>query len=151
MQLTTVHSIEGSADHCWTIIAEQFGDTADWSSSMSSSRLDGDVLEVGTVRIGQVGKRQLRERVTRLDRANRIFAYELLDPPGFVESATNIWTITPDGPDRCTIKSELDMSLHRLATPLVPLLKLALKRQLAAAVEEFRCFAETGTPHERTL
>ena len=147
--MKTVTTVEVSADRSWSIIAEQFGDAAEWASSLSSSRLDREELEVGATRIGQLGKRQLQEKVTRLDRESRVFAYELIDPPGPVQAATNTWSITSIASDRSKIESEMDLSLHWLAIPLTPLIRLGLKRQIASAIEEFRTFAETGTPHQR--
>lgn len=149
MQVKTVTTVDVSADRSWSIIAEQFGDAADWASSLSSSRLDREQIEVGATRIGQLGKRQLSEKVTRLDRDGRVFAYELIDPPGPVRAASNTWTITEIGSDRSKIESEMNLSLHWLAIPLTPLIGFGLKRQIASAIEEFRTFAETGTPHER--
>lgn len=149
MQVKTVTTVDVSADRSWSIIAEQFGDAADWASSLSSSRLDREQIEVGATRIGQLGKRELREEVTRLDRDGRVFAYELIDPPGPVRAATNTWTITEIGSDRSKIESEMSLSLHWLAIPFTLLIGFGLKRQIASAIEEFRTFAETGTPHER--
>lgn len=151
MRISTTNTFDISADHGWSIIAEQFGDAAVWASSLSSSSLDRENVEVGAIRTGHIGKRQLREKVTSIDRENRVFAYELLDPPSIVQSATNRWAISPIGSDRCEIDSELVLSLPKLFNPLSPLITFGLKRQLSTAIEEFRHFAETGTPHERKL
>ncbi len=150
MHISTIATVEVPADHSWSIIAEQFGDAATWASSMSSSHLDREQLEVGATRIGTVGKREVRERVTRLDRSERVFAYEVVDPPAVIRAATNVWRITQAGPERSRIESEMDLDLHWAATPLSPLIRLGLKRQIASAVEEFQTFAETGKPHART-
>lgn len=151
MRIATVTTVGVPADQSWSIIAERFGDAAEWVSSLSSSRLDRAQLEVGATRIGQLGRRQLREQVTRLDRDERVFAYELLDPPGIVRAATNTWSISEAGPDRSEIRSELDLTLHWAIRPLSPLIRFGLQRQLATAIEEFQTFAETGTPHQRKL
>lgn len=151
MRLTTSTPVNVSAERAWQIIAEEFGDTSVWASSMSASHLDRDTVEVGATRVGQVGKRQVSERVTMINRERRVFAYEIVDPPGPIHQATNSWVILDTGNDRCEVDSEMRMELHPLAAPLGPLLKLGIQRQLASALEEFSHYAETGTPHQRKL
>lgn len=151
MRINTVNTVEVAADDAWEIIAERFGDAAEWVSSLSSSHLDQEQIEVGASRIGQLGKRQLREQVTRLDRGARVFSYELIDPPGAVLEATNTWSVSAVNAARSEVESELNIGLHKALTPLSPLVKLGLKRQLTKAFDEFRVFAETGAPHPRKL
>ena len=144
MKMTTVATVNVSADRSWQVIVEEFGDSANWVSSHSSSRLDRDQVEVGATRIAQSGKRESKERVTHIDRDAGTFAYELVDPPGPILAATNMWTIADAGAGQSTITSDLDLSLHWATKPLTPLLKFGLDKQLAKAIEEFRIYAEAG-------
>lgn len=151
MRITTTTPVDVPAEQAWAIVADEFGDNANWVSTLKSSRLNRVTVEIGTARVCQLGTRELVEEITELDRDRLVLTYKMPNPPGPVRTVTNTWTVTPGGTSRCEVTSDVHLSLHWWATPMAPLMRLNLNRVIGKALEEFRHYAETGTPHPRKM
>ena len=151
MRIFATTPVDVPAEHAWALVADEFGNNAKWVSSLSSSRLNRDTVEAGTGRVCQLGKQELVEEITDLDRDHLVLTYKMPNPPGPVRTVTNTWTVTPKGASRCDVSSDVNLSLRWWGKPVAPLMKLSLNRVIARALEEFRHYAETGTPHPRKV
>ncbi len=124
MKINTEIQIHAPASSAWTVIGERFGEIAEWTSSLNSSSLSGE-LAVGTERYcdnpgwGPFPEGQTVERLTEFSPHERALTYEPTDGlPWFVTSAKNRWTVTPLGDEKCLVRSDATVELMFFLRPL---------------------------------
>jgi len=147
--------IDAPAADAWAVLGEAFGDIGTWASAIAASSLDGP-LEAGAVRTCDLASfafmrgGTIQEHLDRFEPDGMRFAYTATDGmPWFIRQATNRWSVTPDGPDRCIVRSHATVDLVGWFAPLQGLMRRQLSAGTAAFAEELRHRVEQGTPHPR--
>lgn len=150
--------ISASADDAWKVLGEGYGNISEWSSSLSSSSLEGG-LQVGGVRscessegFGPFKAGVVEEKLTVYDPSTRIFEYVAISGiPGFIERVSNRWSIHSVDENNCIVHSDMAMQFRgiaRVLAPLIgPLMKLAVKSDLKRFTGELQYRISNGRPH----
>lgn len=155
MEFHTDIEIDASADEAWQVLGEQFGDIAEWSATLATSHLVGD-LGVGATRscegtgFGPFPPGVVTEKLTLFDRQARALTYEAnTGLPPFVLTAMNRWTIESLGPERCRVHSHATVQLAWWARPLGFLMPWMMRGDMDRFSEEMRHRIERGVAHPR--
>lgn len=158
LQIANTFTVDTHADRVWEVLADEFVDVANWVSGLRGSSPNPRATEVpdGAPAGGRVcevpGLGFTDERIIIFDPAQRRIGYSVDAEkiPSFVTGMHNVWTLTPDGPDRTTVRQELRADVHGvLGTLMTPLLRLQFSRLLSTIREDLRSYAETGTVSAR--
>ena len=144
-----------SAERAWHVIAEQFGDAADWAATIETSRLVGK-MGVGAVRacktkaVGPFPPNFIEEEVTQFNPENHSYEYELVSGlPGIFKRARNTWSIRSINESQCEINSHVVIEPITWLRPLGWLFPILIKRDLKHTFEELGFFIEHGKAHPR--
>ncbi len=116
---TSTITIEANTETVWAVLADEFVDLAAWSPGVISSgpnpatpegingsRYGGRVAEVE-------GLGHIDVRLTAYDADARTLSYtvDAEKIPPFIERLSNTWTVTADGVDRCTVLTEVAITI----------------------------------------
>lgn len=138
-----------SAERAWEAIGNRFGDNGLWASSLTSSHLTGDLAE-GVERICMNKEHETVEKLTLYNPQNMVLAYEITsDLPPIIKTAKNRWSVKSLGANKSSMTSEVTSDLVWWATPLSPLMTMAVSSILTKAMDELKHWAETGEQHPR--
>lgn len=138
-----------SAERVWEAIGNRFGDNGLWAASLTSSHLMGD-LAVGVNRVCMNKQQKIVERLNLFDAKKMHLAYEITsDLPAIVKTAKNHWSVKSLGANRSSMTAEVTSDLVWWATPLSPLMTIAVSGILTKAMDELKHWAETGEQHPR--
>jgi hypothetical protein len=143
--------VNASATDAWTLLADGFGDIADWTTAVASSSLVGDRVEVGAERHCQIsgpgsGDGLAVERVTAFDSDAMSYAYELVHGPGFIRSARNVLSVRPLGPNRTRISADGKLTLPWWLVPLNPVVSIAIGSGARRFLRDLQYRLEHGSP-----
>ncbi|WP_211695429.1 SRPBCC family protein [Mycobacterium spongiae] len=155
MELHTEIAINAPASTAWEVLGTQFGEIADWTATIGSSTLEGQ-LGVGAVRscqsngFGPLPVGAVTEEITHFDSEAMELAYVATSGlPPFLREARNSWTIVPNGASRCVATSHARLVLAPWARPLGAIARLQVRRLLRQVGEELAFRVERGEPHPR--
>lgn len=149
MRVVVSTEIDLPADQTWHLAADRFGETGDWTSQLTSSYLADDTVGEGATRVCRAGEKVREERITAYHPDQMRLTYTLLDPPSWVRSVANTWSVGSLDPQRSTLTMEVALDVAWYLRPATPLLRFGFRRLLRDVQEEFAHWAETGEPHPR--
>ncbi|MGJ8681670.1 SRPBCC family protein [Paraglaciecola sp.] len=157
MECNNTIRVTTSAQRAWHVLADQFGDAAEWATTVETSKLVGK-MGVGAVRacktraVGPFPANYIEEEITQFDPENRSYSYKLISglPPIF-SRATNTWSIRSISDNECEILSNVILEPKIWLRPLAWLFPLLIKRDLKHTFEELGFFIERGEAHPRKL
>src|SRR5690349_2542172 len=124
MELRETVSVRVPADQAWALVGEAFGAMGTWATPVVASTMDAPAAP-GSVRtshirgFGPVAPGVIKERVARLDPAERSLSYEWVEGrPSFLVRAMNDWSVhgpesardSPE-PGGCTVRWHSSMTL----------------------------------------
>ena len=156
MKIQTILDIDAPASAVWQVLGEQFGEVAEWSTTIEKSSLDRPLGE-GAVRtcdikaFGPVPAGQITEELTRFDRSSRSLTFVVRSGiPGFMRFVENAWTVEAldDGRSRATSRARFDLAWWMV--PLSPLLRMQLARGIRSFVGELETIAIGAPEHAST-
>ena len=110
-EISRTRTIPRPREEVWAVLAE-YGEIADWADNADHSCLlgaaDGPIEGVGLTRRIQAGRITLVEQVTTWD-APEALAYSIEGLPKVIRSASNEWTLAPQGTGtRATLTTRVD-------------------------------------------
>jgi hypothetical protein len=147
MHVETIVDVE--PEKAWQLIADQFGETGQWTSLLDSSFVQGKVKK-GTQRICKIGDKELAEKITHLDCSQLTISYEITKGrPPFVDEGRNTWRVFPHSENRSRVTMAPSIQLKWWAIFMSPLMALGMKHSMKKVLEEFKHCAETGEAHPR--
>ncbi|MEM6531842.1 MAG: SRPBCC family protein [Myxococcota bacterium] len=151
--------ISASADRVWTVAAIEFDKIGRWASNVSSSEgLSGPAAAGLSAKPPVAGRTcatpqgNTVEKLIAFDDGSKSFTYEISGDamPGFVERATNTWTVESTGADSARLTMSVRMSTRGLVGSIMqPMMKVGMGKLLRVNLEELKHFIETGQPHAR--
>ena len=153
MRLENALEMNTTADRCWHILAEEFGEIDRWAANIAKSYLkDPAVGLLGNVRTCEIPSfGTLHERITTFDPEARKVGYVIEGMPKFVRKTTNTWYVRPVGPKKAVVGSIFEFETAGFLGKLMgPMLRRQLSKGTNGLLEEFRAYAETGQVHSRT-
>ncbi len=147
--------IDAPASDAWLVLGRGFGNICEWSATLASSELVGE-LGVGASRrcqgtgFGPFAPGLVTEELTAFDPEAMTFTYVARDGlPSFLHHAENAWSIHANGPARCRVAFQATVRAAWWAFPIIWILPLLLRADLAKMSEEMKHRIETGVPHPR--
>ncbi|MEM9865992.1 MAG: SRPBCC family protein [Myxococcota bacterium] len=151
--------IEASADRVWEVAAKEFDQIGTWASNVTESRashepvagLRTEDMEC-TGRVCATPQGETKEVFVAYDARARTFTYEITGSamPGFVERATNTWTVESLGPEVARLTMSVDMQTRGLLGAMMrPMMKVGMGKLLRVNLEELKHYIETGEQHAR--
>ena len=148
MIVQTTIDVDAPVATVWQLFGEQFGEIADWASSIERSRLDrglgeGAVRTCDLVATGPFPASVVTEELTTFDRdAHRLTYLVLSGLPGMMKRVENAWSLDDLGGGRTRITSRLDFRLAWWALPMVPVVNNQMKSALRGFVGELQAHTE---------
>ena len=157
MKIRTEFKVSAPAERAWEVIAEKFGDAAEWAATLESTSLKGS-LGVGAIRtchtkgVGPFPPATIEERLIDFDPKQQRYTYVVESglPPIF-KSAQNSWSVESISETSCIVHTHVIAKLSLWLRPLEWLFPLLLKRDLKKTFEELRHYIEHGKPHPRKV
>lgn len=147
--------IDAPASEAWLVLGRGFGNICEWSGTLASSELVGE-LGVGASRrcqgtgFGPFPASVITEELTLFDPEAMTFSYVARTGlPGFLRHAENAWRVHADGPHRCRVTFRATVLSAWWAWPITWILPLLVRADLAKMSEEMKHRIETGVPHPR--
>jgi hypothetical protein len=157
MKLKHEVHIAAPASEAWHVLGLGFGTICEWSATLASSELVGE-LGVGAARrcqgtgFGPFAPSLVTEELTSFDPQGMRFRYVARTGlPGFLRHAENAWSIHPVGSERCRVEFHATVRPAWWAWPIMWALPRLLRADIAKMSEEMKHRIERGTPHPRTL
>jgi hypothetical protein len=159
MELKHEIEIEAAPERVWAVLGERFMQVSDWASPINSSCAVGPAEpRVGAMRacsipqVGPVKAGVVRERLTKFDRGQMSFEYELVEgKPGFVALAVNRWTVVRLEGERALAQSSATLELKGPIKLLGWLIRWQFQAAGARVLEDLKYFVEHERPHPRKL
>lgn len=145
MEFITQLELNTPARAAWTVLGERFGQIAEWTGSIETSRLIGE-LGVGAQRVcrssqsfGPFPASIVTETLEEYDPAQMRFRYTAVEGiPAMFTRATNLWRIESLGPSRCRLTSRAELRMAWWATPLAPLVRVMMRKPMQEFERELR-------------
>jgi len=145
MQYVMQIEIDAPARAAWVVLGEQFGQVAQWTSTLDQSWLEGE-LGPGATRVcrssqsfGPFPPSTVTERLLQYDPAAMELRYEATQGiPAVFREATNHWRVEAMGDARCRVVSTARVRLAWWALPLAPLMRVMMKAPMRAFELEVR-------------
>lgn len=145
-------------EQAWEVLGPNYTRVGDWASSVyaSSARAGEPAIADAPVlgRICQTSIGPATETLLEYNTETYRIAYDAHAEkmPGFVKGLKNTWQLRSAGPNMTDVDMTFDM---RIAPPFNFLMGWMMRLQmgglLGKAVEEFKYFVETGSPHPRKV
>lgn len=145
------------ANRVWEILGPQFGHIGEWASAITHSASDPELDTCSTTgagrtcRSGVPGVGQVHEQLTAYDPDAMTLTYvATTGMPRFVKRATNTWTVTSAGPERCsvTIAPQLETS-GVISKAFMAMFAWNLTRVGRRTLDDLRHYAEHDEPSPR--
>lgn len=116
---TSTVTVDAAADDVWRVLADEFLDNAAWAPGVISSEpnpatpgsINGSLYGGRVSDIKGLGRADIR--LVDYDAPAQMLSYTLQaeNVPPFIERLQNTWTVTSDGDARCTVASELQVTI----------------------------------------
>ena len=151
--------IRANADKVWSVAAKEFEHIHIWASNVSESealpRQPAQELaeppECGG-RVCKTPQGKTVETLTEYSDTDRSLTYEITGDamPGFVQHATNTWTVKSLGEGRAQLTMSVAMTTAGvMGFVMRPLMKVGMGKLLRTNLEELKHYIETGQQHAR--
>lgn len=143
MQVKASIDINAAADTSWQLFGDDFGGINKWLDAINSSTLDGDLAEGVTRTCNFPKDLVIKEKLTHFDPKTRTLTYAILSGlPSFMLKVSNAWTIEDIGNNRSRATSVVTAKLAWYAIPLVPMVKIGLRKTLKGALAQLATAVE---------
>jgi hypothetical protein len=145
-------TINVSADHLWSILADDFDKIGEWARGVDISAANTSAEVPGGASVGgrvcqAPGFGAINETFTEFDAQERTYAFKATATkiPSFVRNITNHTAVKVIGPDRAEVQLRLTADTSGLRGAIVkPLMIRKFGAALDAAIEDMTIFAESG-------
>ena len=157
MELQAEVIINAPARAAWALLGDQFGKIGEWAVPIDESSVDsrpgpGAVRTCQIARFGPFPAGTIKERLFEFDPMAMSLAYESADGmPAFVSRAINRWSVRPETPARCRVRTEATLELSGPVRLLAPLLAFKLRGDAARVLDQLCYRVEHGRPHPSKL
>ncbi|MEM7110925.1 MAG: SRPBCC family protein [Chloroflexota bacterium] len=154
MQVHIETEINAPAEKVWQILAHQFADMADWTTTLSESRVvEPHELPKG-LKVAASAPIPARETTSSFAKAIEVISdyserdmeltFEAANLPPFLSTATNTQRVTARGNDKCLLTFDMNLGLKGVFKILGPVLKRRFQNTMGGVQRELKVFAETG-------
>ena len=154
MQVHIETEINAPAEKVWQILAHQFADMADWTSTLSESRvIEGDEMPAG-LKVATNAPIPARETVSSFATAIEVisdyseeeiqFTFHAANLPAILSEASNTQRVTPKGEDQCLLTFDMNLVLNGIFKIMSPLLSRRFQKTMGGVQRELKLYAETG-------
>ncbi len=155
MELHIETEINAPAEKVWEIIAHQFGDMADWTKTLSESRVvDADKYsEFKAAPTAPVPARETTssfakavEIITAYSEKQMELTFDAAGLPPFMSYARNTQRIISKGSNKSVVSFDFHIGLKHIFNLMSPLLKSRFRKTMGGVQRELKFYAETGKP-----
>ncbi|MCP4424963.1 MAG: SRPBCC family protein [Chloroflexi bacterium] len=153
MELHIETEINAPAEKVWEILAHQFGDMADWTTTLSESRVV-DASKYPELKAAPTAPVPARETTSSFAKAVEIITkyseekmqltFDAVGLPPFMSSARNTQRVIAEGPDKSVISFDFRIGLKHIFNIMSPLLKRRFNKTMGGVQRELKFYAETG-------
>lgn len=157
MKISTKIYLSAPAEKAWEVLGDKFGDFGLWTSSLTSSKLNGN-LGVGAVRtcqtpgFGPFAAAVVKERLVEFNPKEKRYTYVVESGlPAIFKNVKNSWSIESIDNKNCIIHSYAVAELSFWLRPFSWVFPLLIKRDLNKTFEEMSYFIEKGKVHPRKI
>ena len=160
MNLTHEINLKGSAENAWEVLGLGYGNVCEWTSTLSSSVMEGE-LGVGGTRVCVNSKSfgpfkqglVIKERLTLFDPETKTFAYEALTDtlPPIIKKAENKWSIREIDDQNCIVYINANVEFKWPFNLFGSIIKWLINRDIGKLVEELKYRIEHNAPHPDAL
>ena len=153
MELHIETEINAPADKVWQILAHQFGDMADWTTTLSESRVvdASDYPNFKAAPTAPVPARETTssfakavEIITEYDEEKKQLTFDAVGLPPFMSSARNTQRVIAKGPNKSVVSFDFRIGLKHIFNLMSPLLKSRFGKTMGGVQRELKVYAETG-------
>ena len=155
MELHLETEINAPAEKVWEILAHQFGDMADWTETLSESRVvdAGQYPDIKAAPTAPVPARETTssfakavEIITEYSEDNMQLTFEAVGLPPFMSSARNTQRVISKGANKSVITFDFRIGLKHIFNLMSPILKSRFSKTMSGVQRELKHYAETGKP-----
>lgn len=154
MQVHIETEINAPAEKVWQILAHQFADMAEWTSTLSESRIvDVSELPQG-LKIAPNAPVPARETTSSFAKAIEVISdyseekmeltFEAANLPAILSTAANTQRVIPHGENKSMITFDMDIGLRGIFKLMRPILSRRFQKTMSSVQRELKVFAETG-------
>ena len=154
MQVHIETEINAPADKVWQILAHQFADMADWTATLSESRVvELSELPAGT-KFAKNAPVPARETTSSFAKAievihdyseeKRELTFDALNLPPILSTAANTQRVIAKGDNKSVITFDMNLGLNGIFKILSPILKRRFFKTMSGVQRELKVYAETG-------
>lgn len=154
MQVHIETQINAPAEKVWRILAHQFADMADWTNTLSKSRVvDKSELPAG-MKIAPNAPVPARETTSSFAKAieviseyseeNMELTFHAANLPPFLSSAANTQRVIAKGDNKSLLTFDMKLGLKGIFKIMTPILKRRFQNTMGGVQRELKAYAETG-------
>jgi hypothetical protein len=152
LDITKRGIVNAPVDTLWQILAVDFADVGDWTSTIAVSHAatpTGTAISSAPAE-GRVcrapGFGRINEVITRYDEQAKVFSY-IAQAGGLLAPANglrNTWSMRTISAHTTEVTTHIEADLPPYAAPLLPLLRWYIERISNRVLDELQYYAETG-------
>ena len=147
-------TINVSAEKLWEIVGKQFAHAYEWSTAVDHSsgsgtaQFEGATCDARSCDLNAKGFNKVDEKITNYDDEKMNLVYDVVGGlPGFVEKATNNWTIVSVGENQSKIIMKMRFNVKGLMGALMKgVMKRQIEKIINTSMNDLKVYAETGKP-----
>lgn len=155
MQVHIETEINAPAEKVWQILAHQFADMADWTSTLSESRVV-DVSELPSgLKIAPNAPVPARETTSSFAKAIEVISdyseenmelrFEAANLPVILSTAANTQRVISKGANKSMITFDMNIGLRGIFKVMAPLLSRRFQKTMGGVQRDLKMYAETHT------
>lgn len=154
MQVHIETEINAPAEHVWQILAHQFADMADWTSTLSESRAIGRSELPEGLTIAAHAPVPARETTSSFAKAIEVISdyseeemeltFVAANLPPILSSAANTQRVISQGDDKCLITFDMNIGLRGIFKIMAPFLNRRFQKTMSGVQNDLKVFVETG-------
>ena len=154
MQVHIETEINAPAEKVWQILAHQFADMADWTTTLSESRVvDSSELPKG-LKIAPTAPVPARETTSSFAKAIEVISdyseekmeltFHAANLPPILSEAANTQRVVSKGPNKRVLTFDMNIGLKGVFKIMTPILKRRFHTTMSKVQGELKVYAETG-------
>ena len=154
MQVHIETEINAPAEKVWQILAHQFADMADWTNTLSESRIvDKNELPKG-LKIAANAPVPARETTSSFAKAIEVISdyseekmtltFEAANLPPILSTAANTQRVVAKDANNCLITFDMNIGLKGVFKIMTPVMKRRFQSTMGKVQQELKIYAETG-------
>ena len=155
MELHIETEINAPATKVWEILAHQYGNIADWTATLSESRIvdASDYPEFEAASTAPVPARETTssfakavEIITDYSEDKMQLTFDAVGLPPFMSSAKNTQRVIAKSPNKSVLSFDIRVGLKHIFNLMSPLLQSRFNKTMSGVQRELKLYAETGKP-----